>query len=487
MRKLIVGLLLVLALCLLLPPVFGGMAKDRFEATLDRAAAQTGDTIDMQLVDYDRGWFSSTAQFRITFTDEFLDGNPALAVNDGDVNALREVLQTGMSQAVEINHGPVIIGENTGIGLGEVTNVFTGGESEFLTQLLAKTGNDYFIKSATTVGFSGAGQTQFDAPAFDVKQYEGFDIIFGGGQGNGTFDYATSHVDVIGKVDGLSLQRDNMGVVVTTTDFDVDMAAPEDAPYGTGTAEVTVSSVTVQAPDQSGFDIENFSMDMVSEQSANKQGNVRVSYKVASATDGADFNLNDIELTLHMRNIDGPAFSALQKASNALPTADTTATNADLTPLKDPVYDLLKGGAGLSIEPLKFTLDDQRFEAKIAIDTKADNLPQRQAFTLDNPLIFINLFALDLDLVVDRELAVQAAIPQLKQQLAAGIPEGTEVSEAELHKMAASQAPLMLTTMTAQGFLKEEGDNYRVSAKYDNGAVTINGNPLSLSQFINAD
>ena len=78
-------------------------------------------------------------------------------------------------------------------------------------------------------------------------------------------------------------------------------------------------------------------------------------------------------------------------------------------------------------------------------------------------------------------------MPQLKEQLIAGVPEGTEISETELEDMARAQAPMMLGAMVGQGFIRDEGTTYRVSASYDNGALTVNGTPMPLGALMGGD
>ena len=111
-------------------------------------------------------------------------------------------------------------------------------------------------------------------------------------------------------------------------------------------------------------------------------------------------------------------------------------------------------------------------------------LPERAAFSFDNPLIFLNLFKVDADVLVNKALATEMAIPQFKQQLLAGVPEGVDITDEQLQQMAEAQAPMMLGAMVGQGYLVEENDNYRLQAKYDNGAFTINGNPLPLGALL---
>ena len=60
------------------------------------------------------------------------------------------------------------------------------------------------------------------------------------------------------------------------------------------------------------------------------------------------------------------------------------------------------------------------------------------------------------------------------------------MDDAELEDMAKAQAPMMLAAMVAQGYIRDEGANYSVSASFDNGALTVNGNPIPLGALMGA-
>ena len=48
----------------------------------------------------------------------------------------------------------------------------------------------------------------------------------------------------------------------------------------------------------------------------------------------------------------------------------------------------------------------------------------------------------------------------------------------QLDYMAEAQSGFMLTILVGQGMLIEDGDNYRSSLDYTDGALTLNGGPL---------
>ena len=145
---------------------------------------------------------------------------------------------------------------------------------------------------------------------------------------------------------------------------------------------------------------------------------------------------------------------------------------------------MIKNGAEINIGPATLNYNDLPAELTFTIASKSEQLPDRSAFSLENPLMLIGLIKADLDLNVHKDLAAMLAVPQLKAQLAAGVPPGEQIDEAQLERMAQAQAPAMLGGFVQQGFAREEGDRYILKAGYDNGSMTINGNPFPLGALL---
>ena len=85
---------------------------------------------------------------------------------------------------------------------------------------------------------------------------------------------------------------------------------------------------------------------------------------------------------------------------------------------------------------------------------------------------------------MNKDLAATLAAPQIKSQLAAGVPADQEVTPEQLDQMAQAQAPMMLAGFVQQGFLTESPQGYQLKASYDNGALTLNGNPFPLGALM---
>ena len=94
--------------------------------------------------------------------------------------------------------------------------------------------------------------------------------------------------------------------------------------------------------------------------------------------------------------------------------------------------------------------------------------------TFDNPLLLVSLVNADANVRVSKALAAKLA--KLAAQMQIG-NDGT-VPPDQLEYMAEAQSGLMLTMLVGQGVLLDDGDGYRSSLQFADGALTLNGKPL---------
>ncbi len=489
MKKFAIFAVAIAAILLLLPPVVGSQAESRIEASLANSNEMTGGYVAVSLEDYEKGWFSSSGKLRFRLTDAYIEANPLFQADTPEGRPLADAFGEGLTQAITVNHGPLLFGESQGVGLGEVISTWDGGDEPELKSLLAKTGNDYFLRSRMTIGLTGMGDLHLDAPAFTVRDVDDDveEIVFAGASASGSIDMSDTHVVLSGQMNGFSVTGGDGEAVVERMRMDLDVRYPESDPYGLGSAEVIMDRIVALSADATAIDLKQAKIGYSSKKDDNGKVHVDITYAIGGVS-APGLDLEDLQVSFTMEQLDPGALSAMQRLSDDMMPADPAGADplAAMAAFNDPIYDLLAGGMGMRFDPMRFTYDDQAFDARLNIQTKSGNLPPKDAFSLDNPLIFMNLFAVDADLSLDKNLALLLAIPQLKEQLAAGIPEGTDMDDAELEDMAKAQAPMMLAAMVAQGYIRDEGANYSVSASFDNGALTVNGNPIPLGALMGA-
>ena len=143
------------------PPVIGALTELGL-----RRHAETIETIPetpyrLDVVDYEGGWFGSTARVEARLTDAYLDQVIAAATQGEDETAAavaRLTMQVFLGQSlpleVEIGHGPVFI--DGGVRVGIVSTVIrpdpaTAGMPELLQSL----GMPYLFEARTVTAMNG--------------------------------------------------------------------------------------------------------------------------------------------------------------------------------------------------------------------------------------------------------------------------------------------------------------------------------------------
>jgi uncharacterized protein YdgA (DUF945 family) len=472
-----VALIIVL---LLTPPLLGMRAQDQLEQSITRLAVQSGAYIDISLEDYESNWFSSSGRIQFRVSSAFLEANPLFQQDDQQQDNLADAMRAGFSQQIDVLHGPLLLGEQTSFGLGTVVSTIDGSANPGLAELLSQTGNDYFLRSSMKIGFTGMGDISVEAPPFQIDRSENQlgSVIFAGATANGHLNLADLHMVIEGQVNGLSFIGNLGEAVIESISFSGDMAYPESDPYGLGHGKITLDRLVAINEDQTTLDLSSAKVEFASTKDSANKIDLSITYAI-EALNAPDASFRDMQITFIMAGLDPHTLVELQTLGNTLAPEAIDSAQA-LAQLTTPIYDILAGGASLSVNPVRFIYNDQPFQAALKMQSKPANLPARDAFSIDNPMLLLNLFAIDADLLVDAALALEVVVPLLKQQLAAGVPQGAEVTEAELEDMARAQAPMVLGTLITQGILRQEGSNYVVNARYDNGELVVNGNPFPL-------
>jgi uncharacterized protein YdgA (DUF945 family) len=242
-----------------------------------------------------------------------------------------------------------------------------------------------------------------------------------------------------------------------------------------GEASLTLEAITVTGPAQSAaplFEVANLSVKSdVALDAAAELLEMRVSYGVDSMRiDESRVTAGALGLT--MRNIDVAALEAYgATATDAAQTGNPATLIGALGPHLERA---LQAGPSVTLEPIRFRYDDEPFEGRIDITTNTARLPPAGTLTLDNPLLMLGLVNTDADVRLSQPLAAKLAALAARLQLGAD----DSIPPDQLDYLAEAQSGLMLTMLIGQGVLIEDGDGYRSSLRFRDGALTLNGNPL---------
>lgn len=465
MNKLATVAALALVLVLLgLPRVVGSMTEARVRervAAIDASPAATA-----TVRSFDRGWFKSTARIELTLVPDEIAQLAASGADAGNPFLGGAPLPI----VVEVAHGPVAVLDGVHFGWSKMVarpDTSTPGIGE-LEQTL---GVPYLFEFRGRTSYGGSVTFDADAPAF-VLPVDEATLTFSGATLAGTF--AGGRVDADANVRSLELSSPTGALAVSDVWASADnelrseYILPGKASLQIGKMTMT-DSLRGTAP---LFDADNLTIASDTTLQADETlADFTVSYTLdALRLEGNE--LTDAALGIAVHNVDVAVLEAYGTAMRDAATAGDPA--AALATLGLEIERALQSGPSMTIEPLRFRFDDEPFAAKIALIANTDRLPPAGALSLDNPLLLLGVFDTSAEASASKPLALQLATLAAKMQLGAD----PSIPPDQLDYMAEAQSGLLLTMLTSQGVLVDEGDTYRTQVEFSDGTLTLNGNPL---------
>jgi len=239
-----------------------------------------------------------------------------------------------------------------------------------------------------------------------------------------------------------------------------------------GDAAFSIESVSISDAFQGGMAVfEAANLQVSSNTTLDATGallDTRIVYGVDSMR-VAESVVTAANIEMSMRNLDVAALEAYGAA------VDDVANPVDpMTALGPHLERAIRAGPSLALDPIRFELDAQPFEGRVEITAKPDRLPQGGTIDLDNPFFILGLIDTTADVRLSKALAQNLATLMARMQLGS---DGSVPAD-ELEYLAEAQAGLTLTLLVGQGVLVEDGEAYRSSLEFSNGALMLNGNPL---------
>lgn len=168
MKKLLVYVVVIAIGVLVSFPLVSGFALERaYEERIANMPKQPGITIATE--SYERGWFRSSAEVRVTLALDELLGDPELANEPLELRVLSD-----------LHHGPVLfteLGPRLGLGYGNLS--FSGASAEGLEQALASWLEAAPLTIRTIIYFDQSAQTELEVAAYEMDEGEDH-VRFGG-------------------------------------------------------------------------------------------------------------------------------------------------------------------------------------------------------------------------------------------------------------------------------------------------------------------
>ena len=454
---------LLLVVLVALPRVVGGITEAR---VVERVAAiDANPQAAAELTSFDRSWFRSTARIELTF------GPGAVAGSEAAADMPLGVFIT-LPIVVEFAHGPIALLDGVHFGWSKLV-ARPDAEAPGISELTRTLGVAYLFEFRGRSGYLGGLDFDADAPPFELPIDEAL-LTFSGATLAGNFAAPQLQADArIAAVQFVS-PTGTLAVRGVRVAADNELRSQYVMP---GEASFSVDSISMTGARGAAPLFEAANLKIASDTAVDPAGELLeldVTYNVDSV------RLEDNELTagavaIAVRNLDLAAVEAYGAVATDAATAgaDPASIAASLGPHLERA---LRRGPTLTLDPLRFRYDGEPFDGRVELTTNTARLPAAGTLSLDNPLLLAGLVNATADVRLSKTLAAELA------QLAARLQLGADstLSPDELEYMAEAQSGLMLTMLTGQGVLIEEGDSYVSSIDYRDGTTTLNGNVLPL-------
>lgn len=460
MNKLAIVAAVLLALILLASPgVVGSMTETRVRARV--AAIDASDTASAEVKSFDRGWFRSSAKIELRFLPDNVSQFVGPAGNPFGTIPI----------VVEFAHGPIAVLDGVHFGWSKMV-AHADPAAPGVAELQQTLGVPYVFEFRGRTSYIGGMSFDADAPPFELPIDEAL-LTFSGATLAGTF--AAQQLEANAQVNSVDFTSPTgiFAVRGLHTSVDNELRSQYVMP---GKATLSIEHVAISDGSRGGMPVfEAANLRVASDTTLDSAGvllDVRIDYDLDSMR-VTESEVTAATLGMAMRNLDVAALEAYAVAASdaARSGADPSTITAALGP---HIERALRAGPSLTLDPIRFRFDAEPFEGRVELSTNTARLPPAGAIDLDNPLLVLGLLNTDAEVRLSKALAQKLAMLVAQLQLGS---DGSMPPD-QLEYMVEAQSGLMLTMLVGQGVLIEDGDAYRSSLKFTDGALTLNGNPL---------
>jgi uncharacterized protein YdgA (DUF945 family) len=463
MKKLGIAVVVILVLALGLPFVFGSVTESTVTKRIEEM--NSGAFWTVELKSYERGWLSSHAAIDVGLNEQYFNQIAAMGGAFGMPGAPR------LGVLVDFAHGPVALLDGVYLGWSKMIarpDPATPGLAD-AQQLL---GMPYLFEFRGRSSFFGTMAFDAEIPAINLSRDEGA-VQFSGATSEGTFDGV--HLTSDTRIDSISIDSPFFAFVLTNLrgNTDNDLLSQYVAP-GTGTFSIEKISVTNPLAGSAPLvDASNLRFGSnVTLNDAETALDMEVTYEFDSIV-ANNMQVAGASLGMAIRNLDRQLLETYVELaqSAAIAGGDPSAIFATLMPA---IERGLAAGPSFALDPFRFRLDDEPFEAHLQVTTDPAKLPPAGSLDLQDPSLLMAIVSSDADVTVSKKLAARLAGLAMQGQF----PSDPSLSPEQVAQMAEAQAGLILVQLVGQGILTDAGDNYRTEVRLANGALLLNGNPM---------
>ena len=245
-------------------------------------------------------------------------------------------------------------------------------------------------------------------------------------------------------------------------------------------SSLEVTKWTVNSPDTFDATMDNLSMSVSSSVDEEKH---LVFAKLAYGLEQVkvnDYVGSDFELVFETNNLDENTYIKFNKllAAQSGPQQPTEQLETMASFLRDNLLDILSPAPEMNITSFKGKLPQGNFDANL--HAKIENVKEAPSELMAPPFWLSHLNASS-DVKVAKPLAHFVATQIVRNQLVAN-PNFVDTPIEEVEKLAAQQAPLMISMFEAQGLIVPDENSYTLNFELANNVAKLNGNEVPLPQ-----
>jgi uncharacterized protein YdgA (DUF945 family) len=489
----VTGAAVVLAALVGVPPVIGSFTEARVMAQARRIETLSQDAYRIEVLDYDGGWFGSTARVQASLGEAYIQQVTAMATRDQEDESailaaefLRRFLSRGLTLLVEIGHGPVMLAGGMQVGvLSAVIRPDPGAQdlAEWLEALEAP----YLFEVRTLTGITGTTRFAGDVPPLEIDFPNGR-VSFSGFTVEGAFDLRTREIDTRGAMEFLRVDAADWGsTAVEDVLLTVDLTGISPVLW-LGDVVMEVGSLTSAGVGPEG----PFSLAMTRAgahfdttlDTTGELVTIEGRYYVGSLMGPDELNLADASFAFAMRDFSREALAEYSTYGRQIAVSPETAP--PLIPgVENLLYLTLASSPSVEVGPAEFRWNGQPFEANLRIELDGSDLPQRAEFTMFNWRAILAAISVEGYADMSEDIARTLAVANLKRRLRSSAEAvGKELPAADLERMAQTQAAGMLSGLVLQGMIETSAAGYRSDLTFSNGELSINGNVMPLGMLL---
>ena len=451
-RIVIVVVVLVVVLAAALPPLFGARARSLIEDELAAVGESLAPYVKVEVSfdDWDVGWYSSTAS--VSLAVAFDAESMALDAQVADT------LSTTIPNSVTLYHGPILARPSPGLGWGSVEFVIDPTVLPELREFEEATGMDYFARLGVLVGFGQGLSMGMDMPEFEYATEEvstgGYEIDFGGVETTARFGGGGETIDLDGRFGGVNVTSADplsswqlaWGRTTWTGSAWKDDRLPS---MWLGGGKTDVSRVMFSTG--GGPEIVYEVTDMRLEGGNRIEGDFLVGTNLYEAREVRIMNMVLQDLVADV---------AVRYGLDGLARLMDVAYLESLDPERqmEIVTDLVQERIDFAINRLGLRHEDRRALASLTIEFRGDELPDGFEFGPGTDyMALLPLVTANLDLSFHKDL---------------------------LGGLGIGQVDGVVRMLAREGIVLESGDDYTLDVGFENGGLTVNGDPFEPLQLL---